>query len=202
MRKHLKVVALLFSSTLLLNCGGKEKEEAQQEPKTGLEAIQQFAEKAKELENKEPVDPVDFRKLKALLPEEASGFSRKESSGEKTGMSGFNISKADGTYKKGEDASIDVEILDTGGIAGLALAGFAAWTMMDVDKETETGYEKSVKIDGHKAYEKYNSTAKNGELHLMVGNRYIVNLDGNNVTMEQMKDFLKGINLSELAELK
>lgn len=44
-----------------------------------------------------------------------------------------------------------------------ALIGVAAWSMIDRDKETENGYEKTTTYKGNKAYEKYNSKNKNGE---------------------------------------
>ncbi len=171
-------------------------------PDQGSTPFSNSQKKPKSLKNKEPVDPVDFRKLKELLPEKAGGFSRKESNGEKSGMGGFNISRAEGKYEKEGESFIDVEILDTGGIGGFALAGLAAWTIAKVDKETETGYEKSTTIEGYKAFEQYDNQSKDGQLHLLVGDRYILNVSGNNVSMDQMKALLTDLSLDKLADLK
>src|SRR4051794_40944802 len=43
--------------------------------------------------------PVDFRELKALLPEELAGCKRKSATGERTGAMGFNIAQAEGKYE-------------------------------------------------------------------------------------------------------
>jgi hypothetical protein len=185
---------------LLMGCG--KTEEKQEEPKSGIEALQQLADKAKDMQSREPVDPVDFRKLKELLPEEIAGLKRSESSGSKEGAMGFTISRAEASYSGESDASMQLEILDTGGIAGVATMALAAWTMADIDKETETGYEKTTKLEGYKAFEKYNSQDKSGELNVLVADRYVVNVSGNNVSVEQLKSVLGKLDLDKLGELK
>ena len=203
MKKRFILFLMIGSSFYLSSCGGKkEEEEKQEEPKGAVEALQQFADKAKDMQNKEPVDPIDFRKLKELLPEEISGFKRTETSGEKSGAMGFTISTAEARYKGDDDASVKVEIFDTGGVAGVATMALASWTMADIDKETETGYEKTTKLQGHKAFEKYNSQDKSGELNVLVADRYIVNVNGNNITVEQLKSILADLDLAKLANLK
>ena len=191
----------LVISALMLSCE-KKKEEKQDEPETAAAVLQQFADKAKDMQTREKVDPVDFRKLKEFLPEKIAGFKKTESSGEKNGAMGFTISTADAHYKGNEDAAIHLEILDTGGIAGVATMAMAAWTMADIDKETDTGYEKTTSLEGYKAYEKYDSKSKSGELNLLVADRYVLNVNGSNVTMEQMKGIIEELNLNKLSDLK
>src|SRR4051812_32103544 len=43
--------------------------------------------------------PVDFRELKALLPDTLSGLKRTAASGERAGMAGFMIAQAEGKYE-------------------------------------------------------------------------------------------------------
>ena len=185
----------------LWSCGGKEEEQAKEEPKNAMEAIQQMADKAKEMQEKGPVDPVDFRSLKELLPADAAGLARTEATGEKNGAMGFSISQAQGKYEK-DDARIEVEIMDTGGVGGMAMMGMAAWAMADVDKETKSGYEKTTRINGMKAYEKYDNDSKDGEVNVIVGDRFVVNVKGRNVTMDQIKGTLDDMNLNKLAKLE
>ncbi|MSO21892.1 MAG: hypothetical protein EXQ58_01280 [Acidobacteria bacterium] len=45
------------------------------------------------------VTPVDFRELKALLPEALPGMRRTQAEGEKAAAMGLNISKAEGEYE-------------------------------------------------------------------------------------------------------
>jgi len=203
MKKRLILSLTLASAMCLMSCGGnKEDEEAKDEAKTGVEALQQLADKAKDMGDKKTVDPVDFRDLKALLPETTANLKRTEATGEKTGAMGFTVSMAKGQYSGEGDASVSIEIVDTGGIAGMATMAMAAWTMADIDKETTTGYEKTTKIEGFKAFEKYDNEGKDGEINVLVADRFVVNVHGNNVTVDQMKESLKDINLGKLEDLK
>lgn len=200
MKSHF--LSILVLSVVILGCGKKEEKVEDETPDNAVEALQQFAQKAEEMQNAKPVDPVDFRKLKELLPESAGGLKRTEASGEKNGAAGFTLSQAEGKYSDGEEAQIEIEIMDTGGIAGVAALTVAGWSMAEIDKETETGYEKTTKIDGYKAFEKYDNTSKFGEINLLVGNRYIVNIKGDHIEMDKIKSAVADIKLDKLAELK
>ncbi|WP_025764274.1 hypothetical protein [Dyadobacter tibetensis] len=197
------LVPMTLALTLSLAGCGSDKPEEREEPKNALEAFQQMADQVEENAGKEAVDPVDFRELKALLPEKIGNVKRKEADGEKSGAMGFTISKTKGVYQnEGEDSHISVEIMDTGGIAGIGAMALAAWTMADIDKETNDGYEKTTKIMGHKAFEKYNSKSQRGELNVMVSQRFIVNINTRNLSVDQMHDVLEDLDLSKLESLE
>lgn len=183
----------------LSNCGSKKEEEKVEEPKTGLEALQNMAKEAEKMSKEGPKEVVDAKLLKELLPADADGLPRKEASSEKTGAMGFNISTAEGRYKN-DDSSIEINIVDVAGTG--ALMGMAAWSMMEMDKETEDGYEKTTKYKDHKAFEKYNNKNKDGEMAVIVANRFVVTVKGNNVEMSKIKATLDDIDLEKLEDLK
>lgn len=196
-------LTLLLTSALLLNaCGDKKEAQEAEQEKTAVDALQAFADKAKDLGNREAVDPIDFRKLKELMPEKIAGLSRTEATGEKSGAMGFTVSTANAKYKGSGDETMDIEIVDTGGIAGVSTMALAGWSMAEIDKETTTGYEKTTKIEGYKAFEKYDNDSKSGELNLLVEDRYVVNVQGDHVSMDQLKDAVKDLDLSKLSDLK
>jgi hypothetical protein len=195
------IFAVILSASLFLNgCGNKEEQAEENESPT--EALQAIADKAKEMGNGEAVDPVDFRKLKELMPETLIGLKRSESAGEKSGAMGFTVSTAQATYNGKGEETLEIEIVDTGGIAGVSTMALATWSMADIDKETASGYEKTTSLEGYKAFEKYDNDSKSGEINVLVADRYVVNVEGTNVTMEQLKEALEDIALSKLAELK
>lgn len=193
------LISLLAMTMLLSNCGGKKEEEKQEEPKTGLEALQNIAKEAEKMSNGEVKEVVDAKLLKELLPADADGMPRKEASSEKTGAMGFKISTAEGRYKD-ENSSIEVNIIDAAGTG--ALMGMAAWSMIDMDKENEDSYEKTTKYKDNKAFEKYNSKNKDGEMAVIVASRFIVTVKGNNVSMDKIKATLDDIDLGKLEDLK
>ena len=183
------------------NCSGaSEEEKAKEEPKNGLEAIQKMAAEAEKMSKEGPKETVDPKLLKALLPADADGLKRKEASSEKNAMMGFGISTASAKYANDAGEQIDVEIIDVAG-TGVALMGLAAWSMASIDKETEDGYEKTTEYKDHKAFEQYNTKSKNGEISVLVANRYIVQVKGDNVGIDKIKSVLNAIDLDALSKL-
>ncbi|GAB3313308.1 hypothetical protein GCM10027299_00190 [Larkinella ripae] len=204
------VPVFLLAALLLTSCGGnKEEEKAEASDDDGtsisatesVKALEKMADQAEEMAKNGPVETVDFRKLKELLPADAEGLARKEATGEKNGMAGFNISTAKGDYRNDDGSqSIEVNIVDAGGTG--ALMGLAAWSIIEVDKETENGYEKTTKFGDYKSYEKYDNGNKNGEIAVLINNRFIVTAKGNGVEMSKIKSTLEDIDLDKLKDLK
>ena len=150
-------------------------------------------------------DPVDFRKLKEVLPAELLGIKRTEASGEKNAMGEFKISHAQGSYVKNADKDdaprIDVNITDYSATKGMADA-MASWSKMEVDRESDGGYEKTTKVAGFPAIETYQNDGKSGSLQVFVAGRFIVQVSTTNVPPDQLKKIGEELKLEKLAELK
>jgi hypothetical protein len=116
---------------------------------------------------------------------------------------GFTISHAEADYSN-EDGSqnINIDITDMTGASGLAGLAAWGWTMAEIDKETETGYEKTTKYKGHKAYEKYDNQYQDGSIEVLVSGRYMVSVQGNNVPMELVKNAMDEIDIGKLEAMK
>lgn len=143
---------------------------------------------------------VDFRELKALLPAELPGFKRTSASGEKSGAMGMTISFAEGRYEAGEGA-IGIKMSDYGG-TGFATMMAAGWSMQEIDRETETGFERTTTIGGHKAKEQFDTASQDGSTEILVAGRFLVEVTGNGVTAEALKAAVEKIDLAKLAALK
>jgi hypothetical protein len=148
------------------------------------------------------VEPVDFRELKAMLPEKLSGMTREGAEGEKTSAMGVKISEAHANYTAAEGAHVSVKIVDMGSVSGLVGMATMAWAAADVDRETENGYEKTTTFDGHKAFEKYDNQSHSGELNILVEKRFVVTIEGNDVAMSFLKEAARSIDLGKLASMK
>lgn len=149
--------------------------------------------------------PVDFRKLKEWLPAELAGIKRSDASGERTQLGEFRISTASGTYEKsGEEEnppSIRVEVMDYAGASGLGEA-VSAWKALEVDRESDSGYERTTKIAGFPAYEQYETESKHGQLQVWVGNRFSVTVTSDNVPVEHFRKLGEQLRFSALGELR
>ena len=124
--------------------------------------------------------PVGFKKLQEFLPKiDLDGFRRLKPGGSTSSAMGMSTSEATLTYSKSEEVSIEVKISDIAGVP-FAQMGASMIGMTEFENETETGYEKSVKIQGFAGTEKADNTedTKSCEISLFVGNRFMVELRG------------------------
>lgn len=204
--KHYLLLASLFLVPLLTNCGSNKQEEKQKEEASvsasgPVDALRAMADQAEEMQKNGPVKTVDFRALKELLPKEVDGLARKEATGEKNGAAGFTFSTATAKYANDDNTeTIELTLVDGGG-SGM-LMGLAAWSMIEVDKETEDGYEKTGTMGDYKSYEKYDNGEKSGEIAVLVNKRFIATAKGRGASMDRLKATLDDVDLKKLGDLK
>lgn len=217
-----KILAILFLSFLFIFCGcgsneGDPEKDDRDKPrneqnddddsKTGIKGLDDFVDNMKEMqenfEEGKEVETVNFRELKALLPEELDGLKRTSASGEKTNAFGINVSKSEGEYKTEDNSSrIRITITDMGSMSGWAGLAAFGWTMTEIDKETEDGYERTIEYKGYKGFEKYNTKRNDGKKEVMVAKRFMVSVEGYDVPMEAIDDAMDEIDVDELEEMK
>lgn len=144
------------------------------------------------------IKPVDFHALKDLLPDTAAGLDRESISGESNQALGIRASKATAEYSEG-DKHITIEITDMGSLSGLA--GLAAKFNPDLDKETDSGYERTRNVDGQLMHEQYDNDNNSGEVEFIAGNRFAISVHGSNVGMDELTAVLKKIDYDKLGTL-
>ncbi len=214
MKSKLLILSMLSLGLLMQNCTGSKtpEEKAAEEAAAAIEkhaeeagtdmekAAKEMAKAMEGLANGEKMPIVEPKKLKTLLPETLMGMTRTEFESESVGMAGFQISSAKAAYEK-DGGKIRINIADTGGM-GVAMMGMAAWASVSIDKENENGYERTGEIDGYKSFERYDRPGKNGEVSVLVAKRFIVTVNGDNVSESDLKNAVKGIDLGNLAGMK
>ena len=127
-------------------------------------------------DDSEDVEAMNFRDIKAIIPSRLLGMERISHSGEKNGAMGISVSQANAKFKDGEK-TLMIDIIDSADM-GLAKLGSMAWSALDIDKESDDGYERTLEIEGYKAFEKYNSKTGRSELSWMYKKRYIISFKG------------------------
>lgn len=212
------IFTLFIFSAIMWGCSGEksndgnENEESYTEENESLDSedpAKAMENAMKEMENAfeesgiTKVEPVDFRKLKELLPEELAGISRTNAEGEKAGAMGMKVSKAEGEYEDG-DKKIDISITDMGFMAsgGLGAMMTAGWLMADIDRESDTEMERTTKIKGYKGFEEYRFDDKSGKVSLFVADRFIVEISGRQIELDDLRDLVDEIDLDELESMK
>jgi hypothetical protein len=144
-------------------------------------------------------DAVDFRKLKELMPAELNGAKRTDCSGEKNKIGEMSMSHVTAKFKNGDadDAPrIEVQVIDYSNVQ------MAQGMTIEIDKESDNGFEKTVKVAGNPGFETWKKDAKHGEVNLLVGKRYIVSVQTDNVPAEQVIKIVEALPLDKLAALK
>lgn len=147
-------------------------------------------------ENGEKFPAVDFRDLKALLPDRLLRMDRTSHSGERSGIRGLKISVAEAKYED-EDRYLEVALVDGGSLAIARLANLG-WSMAEIDKEDTNGFERTTTIDGNKAFEKYNRKWEEGELIVLYQERFVVTLKGKGIEADDLRRALDRLDLEEL----
>jgi len=147
------------------------------------------------------VEPVDFRTLKELLPENLAGLKRVSAEGSRTKVMGIAASTAEAIYQDGKGGRMKVAITDAGTLTGLAAVA-VAWINVEIDKEGDSGYERTTKIDGRKAYERYEKATKTGKLDVVAAGRFLVAAESTGLDMKAFREAIAKIDLARLDALK
>ena len=137
-----------------------------------------------------------------MLPESIAGLKRGEASGEKTAAMGMKVSQVQARYSGDANNRIRLKIIDTGSMSGIAGMAAAGWAMVEIDRETDRGYEKTSTVDGRKMHEKWNAKDKRGEVNVIVGGRFVVEMRGTGIDMKDLKQALSAIDFKKLEALK
>ena len=142
------------------------------------------------------IDVVNFRELKKRFPSSIAGMERQSSEGQTTGFAGMKISTAEAEYRDGNQ-HLDLTITDTGGL-GAALMGMAFWSNLEMDKETENGFERTTEIDGHKAYMKHDRKTGRSEIAVIYNDRYLAVAKCKGMDFEDLEDVIDDLDLDDL----
>lgn len=135
--------------------------------------------------------------LKSLLPASLAGFTRGEVSAESGGVGGVNASHARAEYARGA-SHMTLEVSDAGGMA--ALAGLAGALGVNSSRETATGYERVSSSNGRTVSEEYDRESRHGKISVVSG-RGIVEAQGENVTMDELKAAVGAVDPARIAAL-
>jgi hypothetical protein len=218
---------LVSSLTLLLAgaCGKSEEEKAAeraaQEAREAAEALEKAAESAsgsgaqalqefaKAMEGMagamsgtapdgKQVDPVSVEALQTALPE-LSGWDRSTPTGERM-IAPVAFSEAETYYTMGE-TNVTVKIVDSA-FSQMLVAPWAMFLTAGYERESSEGYEKSVNVSGNPGFERWNKDSRTGELNLVVAKRYLVSVEGHNISdTKVLREFASKIDAGQLSSL-
>jgi hypothetical protein len=195
MRVLARAFLLLGLAAGFVSCGGGPTPTVRQQ--TGKATPDQPAKAAPAVQP--AIETVEVDALEPLFPA-ITGWERGKIDGQKS-IESVSVTEAHVEYKRGP-SQVDASITDSG-LNRSYIAAFTLFVAEGYKKETATGYERAVKVGDYPAWERWDSNAKNGELNVLVGGRFIVQLDG--VDIENTKvlhELLQNFNLKKIGETK
>jgi hypothetical protein len=145
---------------------------------------------------------VDFSKLIPLLPDAPAGWTAEKPQGTTTDAAGFKMTNVHREYTKGEGgdaSSVTLSILDASANREYMDAITGTWSMTSSSTE---GYAKGVQLDGNAGYETFENEGKHGTLWVIVGKRFLVEIESHNVDPKELQEWAKRIDLKKLADMK
>jgi hypothetical protein len=147
-------------------------------------------------------DVVDYPKLLPILPDAPNGWTADKPEGSTSDVGGFKITNVHRDYHKGEGTDaplVSISILDSAANPDYVTATTATWKL---NNETSEGYSKSVTIDGNPGFEAYEREQKHASLWVMIGKRYFVQIEVQNLDPKELQEWIKHVDLKKLAAIK
>jgi hypothetical protein len=71
----------------------------------------------------------------------------------------------------------------------------------EIDSEGDSGYERTADYHGNKALEKYSAKTKSGTVTIMVGGRFLIEIEGEKIEPSQLKAAAESIDYGALDRL-
>ncbi len=210
--KTKKVLAYLMAASVLVACGGHEEPENDEDFEDAVSAMGALgsaaasmmeADEAMSEEQKEAVENIEknlinYKELKAALPDEVNGFEKTDEDGETVKMGAFSISQASKTYQSG-DKRLHVEIVDYA-LGTAMLKAATAMGMMEMESDDE--YLKTLDFgDGIKGWEEYSKPAKSSKVTLVLNDRILLSIEVDNADPEDAVEVAEDLDLEDIKDL-
>jgi hypothetical protein len=190
MRRPYLAVSLLLALGPVA-CGGDAAEDGMN---AATEAMQDAVDNLAGGGSGEAAEPMTAEEMQDALPEELAGMERTSTERQSVGAAGMNMAQAQATYE-GEGRTLEVALMSGGGI----LAGPAmAFSMVDFDRSTDTGYERTIEYKGMKGMQEYDEGGdrRRATMMLLVNNSLLVRLEAEGMTMDEVEDAFDDLDIS------
>lgn len=110
------------------------------------------------------------------------------------------FSQTEATYTRG-GARVEARIVDST-FNQMLLAPWATFLAPGFERQTGDGHERSVQVEGHPGFERWERDQRYGELNLVVAKRFLVTFEGHDIDdAKLLHDFARQADLGRLASL-
>jgi len=177
----------------------RKMEAAQKSGDAGAQAEAAMAALGTAMSGGKGVDPVSIDQLKPFVPEQLAGLPRTDLQTERSGVKGLMSAKAEAKYGSG-DRHVRLEIVDTGGAAGLM--SVAMWAGVQGEREDSHHREVTRKEGSRLVHEEQDKQNGSSKYLVVLNERFMVSADGRGVDLATLRSAVNGVNLAGLEALK
>lgn len=192
--RRLVPAAILAFAIAPLGCGEQAAEEAARSAAEAMQgaanALQQAADdmNANSEGGDDDGETMDAQALQDRLPDELAGLERVSSERNSMGAVGMQMATALAVYR-GDGKEIELRLSSGGGImAGPAMA----FAMVDFDRATDTGFERTVEMYGFKGMQSYENDGggESADIMLIIDNRVFLQMESTGMSMDELEEAL------------
>lgn len=193
-----KFLIVMLSSIMMASCNNNPgnitvksddgKSTATVDLSRAEKSAEQMQNKAEELKK---LAPLTLDQLKELIPEELAGIKRTAFNVN----SAMGISAGDAEYRKDDNSAIKLQVFDCAGETGAGYYSAMYLMKMNMQSESDNGYLKTVDFMNGKAVESFDKSSNRYTLIYLGNDRVMVSLEGENISLETLRDAAKGLNL-------
>ncbi len=155
--------------------------------------IEETSRRMEQMANGE-IQAVKATQLSPLLPASIGSYARVATSSTSAGMG----SQAEATYQSG-DRRFDLRVVDMAAMGGLA--GIASAMGVEHSEENADGYERVFKDGDHMVTEKWSKSGSNGSYGVVVGDRFMIEADGQAASIDELKAAVASVDQADLEDL-
>jgi len=146
------------------------------------------------------VEPIHWSKLTPFLIDLDGWEADDDAEGQTTNLMGTSVTVVERSFTN-ENRSLKITITDSGYVQ-MVMAGIRMMMQFEVDSSEE--YVKKVTVDDFPGVDKYNYDDKDAELILVLKDRFLVMLEGDEFEKDQVSELTeiaKALDLSGIAAL-
>ncbi len=149
--------------------------------------------------DRKPVPPVGFKVLIDYLPKNLDGMKADEPKGQTTTAGEWQYSQGEAHYRSDDgNRNAKVGLFDYANIPML-YAPVQMIMNMKMSTESTEGYERSTKIGGFPAHEKWTKVSQENEVTILVADRFVVTTTTRGLGEDSAKKIAQSIDLKGLA---
>ncbi len=142
------------------------------------------------------VEPLQLDALKPYLPATFAGLPQTSTQSDRSGVPGLMIAKAQAQYGDTSGKSAELEVVDTGGAAGLM--GLASWMGIQGEREDASHREVTRKDGNRLVHEEVSKSGGRNKLSVVLANRFVVSASGRGVDIDTLKSAVGSLDLGKL----